>query len=68
MIDRNGDGFELICDHCNRTPMVEFDSFEEVVRYKIAKRWKPIKTKTQGWVDLCPKCAIPEKIAEYRNK
>jgi hypothetical protein len=48
--------------------MLRFEKFDEAVRYKTEKRWKPIKTKMQGWVDLCPKCATPENIAEYRSK
>jgi hypothetical protein len=68
MIERNGDEYELICDHCEKTPMVGFDTFDEAVRYKQMKHWKPVKTKTQGWVDLCPQCATPEIISEYRKK
>jgi hypothetical protein len=68
MIDKDGDEYELICDHCERTTMIKFDSFDEAVRYKMMKKWKPVKTKTQGWVDLCPRCATSENIEEYRNK
>jgi hypothetical protein len=68
MIERNGDDFELICDHCGKTPMIGFDTFDEAVGYKARKRWTSVKTKTRGWVDLCPLCATPEIIREYREK
>jgi hypothetical protein len=67
MIDKDGDEYELICDHCEDS-VDGFDEFGEAVRYKKIKKWKAVKTKTQGWVDLCPRCATPENITEYRNR
>jgi hypothetical protein len=67
MIERSGDEYELICDHCERSK-TGFDTFDEAVRHRKIKKWNPVKTKSQGWVDLCPRCATPENIAEYRDK
>jgi hypothetical protein len=68
MTEKADGEYELICDHCGKTAKIGFDTFDEAVRYKRIKKWKPVKTKTQGWVDLCPGCATPENIEEYRNR
>jgi hypothetical protein len=66
MIERNGDGFELVCDHCEE-PVDGFDDFEEAVKFKMTHAWKSVKGRNQ-WYELCPLCATPEIIREYRGK
>jgi hypothetical protein len=67
VIDKDGDEYELICDHCGMSKK-GFDTFNEAVQYKKIKKWRAVKTETQGWVDLCPECVTPGNIAGYREK
>jgi hypothetical protein len=67
MIQRNGDEYELTCDHCEKS-LDGFDRFNHAVQYKKEYGWKSVKTKTLGWVELCPQCATPETIEEYRGR
>lgn len=67
MIERTGDQYELICDHCEKT-VSGFDTFQEAVNFKRVKGWKSVKTKSMGWAELCPICAKPDTIREYRDK
>jgi hypothetical protein len=53
MIDRSGDGYELICDNCEDS--LDFDTFGEAVQYKKARRWRPVKSDSGTWYDLCPR-------------
>jgi hypothetical protein len=66
VIERSGDEFELICDHCNDTED-GFKTFDDAKDYKV-ENWKSVKTRTQGWVELCPDCSTYEIIREYREK
>jgi hypothetical protein len=66
MIERNRDEFELICDHC-QDYVDGFDEFDEAVQYK-KDNWKSVKGESGEWYELCPDCATPEIIREYKNK
>jgi hypothetical protein len=67
MIDRNGDEYELICDHCEDSAD-GFDEFDEAVRYKKKNGWKSVKSDSGTWYELCPDCLTPEVISEYQTK
>jgi hypothetical protein len=67
MIERNGDEYELICDHCEK--LVDgFDEFSEAVQYKKVKGWKSVKGASGQWYELCRDCSTPEIIGKYREK
>jgi hypothetical protein len=66
MIERNGNEYELICDHCEKS-VDGFDEFSEAVQYKKVKGWKSVKG-VSGWYELCRECSTPEIIREYRGK
>jgi hypothetical protein len=67
MIERNGDDFELICDHCEDS-VDGFDEFDDAVQYKKDYGWKSVKGESGEWYELCPQCSTPEIIREYRDK
>jgi hypothetical protein len=67
MIERSGDEFELICDHCEDS-VDGFDGFYEAVQYKKDNDWKSVKSDSGEWYELCPDCSTPEIIREYRKK
>jgi hypothetical protein len=67
MIERNGDEYELICDHCEDY-VDGFDEFDEAVRHKKNNGWKSVKSDSGDWYELCPDCSTPEIISEYREK
>jgi hypothetical protein len=67
MIERFGDEFELICDHCEDS-VDGFDEFADAVQHKKDNGWKSVKGDSGSWYELCPDCSTPEIIKEYRRK
>jgi hypothetical protein len=67
VIERNGDGFEPICDHCEDS-VDGFDEFDEAAQYKKDNGWKSVKGASGIWYELCPDCSTPEIIRGYRKK
>jgi hypothetical protein len=67
MIERCGDEYELICDHCEE-PIGGFNGFDDAVQYKKDNRWTSAKGASGQWYELCHECSTPEIMREYRGK
>jgi hypothetical protein len=67
MIERSGDEYELICDHCEES-VDGFDEFGYAVKYKKEYGWKSVKGDSGQWYELCRECSTPEIIRKYRKK
>jgi len=67
MIERNGWGFQLICDHCEDS-VDGFEEFDLAVRHKKKNGWKSVKSNRGMWYEFCPKCSTDEIMGRYRDK
>ena len=54
MIQKDNNGYELICDICGDS-VTGFDNFKEAVVYKKDNGWKSQKAADE-WEDICPEC------------
>jgi len=55
MIDREYDGYILICDNCGHEANETIDTFQDAVDAKKELGWIS-KKDSKGWHDLCPDC------------
>jgi len=60
MIDKSYGRYQLVCDICGEETAARFDSFDEMLDYKMEQGWESKRGEQldfkDGWIDLCPIC------------
>ena len=60
MIDKSYGSYYIVCDICGDETPAGFDSFDEMLDYKMEEGWTSQRGEQldlkDGWIDLCPNC------------
>jgi hypothetical protein len=56
MIERDGDQYDLECDHCSHMETITADTWGEMITESRERGWIHRKRPKGDWINLCPTC------------